>query len=231
MYKPASIIQKTEDVSHRIQQQINKIQLDAHWFRRIFHTSAASFLSYYLLPNQPWINLVKIIIPLCILGGISIIEYLRLQSILKNEEFFGLRAYEQKRPAGYLYFGFALVLLLLFFPQQIAIPCILCACFTDPIMGEARYRYGKKHAVRIGFLISFLFFILIWYTANLLIMIGIAVIGAGGAVLGESLKNRYIDDDFLIQIVPASLIYLIHLGFTYAGMDILPHQSIIPITL
>ena len=86
-----------------------------------------------------------------------VIEYRRLRGSLDHQRFFGLRSYEKKRPASYLYFGIAVLLLFLLFPQQIAIPCILCASFTDPIIGETRYHLGKKKAYAIGFIISLVF--------------------------------------------------------------------------
>ena len=33
-------------------ERMNAIEVDAHWFRRVFHTFAASFLLYYLLPDE-----------------------------------------------------------------------------------------------------------------------------------------------------------------------------------
>ena len=45
-------------------EQLTAIEVDAHWFRRVFHTFAASFLFYYLLPDEEWINVIKIIVPI-----------------------------------------------------------------------------------------------------------------------------------------------------------------------
>ncbi|MEM4258717.1 MAG: dolichol kinase [Candidatus Thermoplasmatota archaeon] len=225
------LLQKTEKLSEQIHQKINEIQFDAHWFRRIFHTSAASVLVYYVLPEALWIQLLKIIIPVWIVVGVTIIEYLRLRSIINNDEFFGLRPYEYRRPASYWYFSVALVILLLGFPQQIAIPCILCASFTDPIMGEIRIRFGVQHSIGIGFFLSFIFYSIIWYTAQ---PFGIGILttslGAGVTVLSESLKNPYLDDDFLMQILPAICIGILYLSCWSVGMNILPKQSLIPLS-
>jgi dolichol kinase len=210
-------------------EQINAIEVDAHWFRRVFHTFAASFLFYYLLPDEGWINVVKIIAPIIIVFCMVVIEYRRLHGSLDHQRFFGLRSYEKKRPASYLYFGIAVLLLFLLFPQQIAIPCILCASFTDPIIGETRYNLGKKKAYAIGFIISLFFFLITWYRADWRILILVSLVGAAGALIGEAKKLRFIDDDFMIQMLPALLLLLLWQGFLAFGVNILPPKIILPI--
>lgn len=210
-------------------EQINAIEVDAHWFRRVFHTFAASFLFYYLLPDEEWINVIKIIAPIIIVFCMVVIEYRRLRGSLDHQRFFGLRNYEKKRPASYLYFGIAVLLLFLLFPQQIAIPCILCASFTDPIIGETRYHLGKKKAYAIGFIISLLFFLITWYRADWWILILVSVVGAAGALIGETKKLRFVDDDFMIQMLPALLLLLLWQGFLAFGVNILPPTIILPI--
>ena len=210
-------------------ERMNAIEVNAHWFRRVFHTFAASFLFYYLLPDEEWINAIKIMVPIIIVCCMISIEYRRLRGSLDHQRFFGLRSYEKKRPASYLYFGIAVLLLFLLFPQQIAIPCILCASFTDPIIGETRYYLGKKKAYAIGFIVSLFFFMITWYQADWWVLIPVSVIGASGALIGEAKKLRFIDDDFMIQMLPALLILLLWQGFTVFGINILPLKIILPI--
>ncbi|HWR27140.1 MAG TPA: dolichol kinase [Candidatus Thermoplasmatota archaeon] len=210
-------------------EQLTAIEVDAHWFRRVFHTFAASFLFYYLLPDEEWINVIKIIVPVILVFCLIVIEYHRLRGALDHQRFFGLRNYEKKRPASYLYFGIAVLLLFLLFPQQIAIPCILCASFTDPVIGETRYHLGKKKAYIIGFIISLFFFLITWFRADWRILILVSVIGAAGALAGEAKKLRYIDDDFMIQMLPALLLLLFWQGSLAFGINILPPKIILPI--
>lgn len=210
-------------------ERMNAIEVDAHWFRRVFHTFAASFLLYYLLPDEGWIHAVKIVIPIIIVCCMIGIEYRRLRGTLDHQQFFGLRSYEKKRPASYLYFGIAVLLLFLLFPQQIAIPCILCASFTDPIIGETRYYLGKKKAYVIGFLLSLFFFLITWYRADWRILILVSMLGASGALVGEAKKLSFVDDDFLIQMLPALLISAFWQGFLFIGIDMLPPPMIYPL--
>jgi hypothetical protein len=221
--------QKMTEYQTELVERLNAIEVDAHWFRRVFHTFAASFLFYYLLPNEPWINLGKIIVPIGIVACMAGVEYRRIRGDLDHQRFFGLRYYEKKRPASYLYFGIAVLLLFLLFPQQIAIPCLLCASFTDPIIGESRFYLGKKQAYVIGFLISMFFFIITWYKADWWILLIVSLLGATGAVIGEGKKLNLVDDDFMIQMLPALLLLLIWQGFLLIGVSILPPQIIHPL--
>jgi len=210
-------------------ERMNAIEVDAHWFRRVFHTFAASFLFYYLLPDEEWVNLGKIIIPIIIIFCMIVVEYRRIRGDLDHQRFFGLRNYEKKRPASYLYFGVAVLLLFLLFPQQIAIPCILCASFTDPIIGESRYYLGKKRAYAIGFIVSVFFFLGTWYQADWWILMLVVLLGATGAVIGEAIKLKLVDDDFMIQMLPAFLLLLMWQGLLTTGIDILPPPMLYPL--
>ncbi len=221
--------QRMTEYQIEILERLNAIEVDAHWFRRVFHTFAASFLFYYLIPDEPWINVIKIVLPICIVGVIAGIEFRRIRGQLDHQRFFGLRQYEKKRPASYLFFGVALLLLLLLFPQQIAIPCILCACFTDPIIGELRFYLKKNQAYVIGFFFSMFFFTMTWYKAEWWILLPVSILGAAGAVIGEGKKLKWIDDDFMIQILPALLILLLWQGMLMLGVEILPPKLIPPI--
>jgi hypothetical protein len=123
----------------------------------------------------------------------------------------------------------AVLLLFLLFPQQIAIPCLLCASFTDPIIGESRYYFGKKRAYIIGFVFSVFFFFVIWYRADWWILLLVPLVGATGAVIGEVKKLKLVDDDFMIQMLPAVLLLLMWQGLLLIGIDILPPPMLYPL--
>lgn len=229
MNKLTTAKQKIINQQSEMKKKIGSIQFEAHWFRRVFHTFAASFLIFYLLPDDPWITTLKTFFAIAIVVFIIILEYLRIKGKIRTSNFFGLRVYEKKRPASYVYFGVALLILLLFFPQQIAIPCILCACFSDPLIGEMRQHHGKKEAYILGFLICMLFFLIMWHTAGISIMLLASITGATAAVIGEAKKFWLIDDDFMIQILPAIILFLLWQGLLFGGINILPAELIFPI--
>jgi len=219
--------EKLEDA----RKKINSIEYDPHWYRRVFHTFSASFILYYMIPDVYWINLLKIWIPVAIIIFIFILEYLRINGKVNSNHFFGLRLYEEKRISSYLFFGVAVFFLLLFFPQQISVPCILCASMADPIMGEVRHRFGQKYVYIIGFFLCMIFFFITWYKAQLWIALLVSIIGAIGAVVGETKKIKWLDDDFMIQMLPAILLLIIVFiagSFGFGLPEPIIHPSVLP---
>jgi dolichol kinase len=172
-----------------------------------------------MLPNEDWIHILKFWIPLIIVLIIIFIEILRIKGKISSDHFFGLRFYEQNRVGSYVFFAVAIFLLLRFFPQHIAIPCILCASVGDPIIGEIRHRYGMQYVYFLGFLICMLFFMISWYKEAPGLMIIVAVVGGIGAIIGETKKFWWLDDDFMIQIIPALLIGIIWLALPIFGLS------------
>ena len=226
---PKQLKERVEDYQDELLERLLSIEVDAHWFRRVFHTYASSFLAFYLLPNAPWIDVVKLMVPVAILVLVGIIECRRLGGVLDRQYFFGLRTYEHHRPASYFYFGAGLIILLLAFPQQIAVPCILCACFVDPAIGEFRYRLKKKTAYLLGFFLSAGFFLVTWFHAQPWVILCVCLIGAAGTVLGERVKIRWLDDDLLIQLVPALLLFVFWQGLSVFHVNILPPALLHPL--
>jgi len=220
MVKVAKRIENTK-------KKINSLDFDVHWYRRVFHAFGASFLFYYMLPDLDWINAMKFLVPPIVVALAIALEVLRLKGKISSDHFFGLRMYEQNRVGSYLFFAVGVLILLRFFPQQIAIPCILCACLADPIMGELRHRFGKKEIYIFGFLVCLLFFMVTWYKADVRLMVLVSIVGASGAVIGETKKFWWLDDDFMIQILPALLLLIIWFGAQYLGLS-LPDPVIYP---
>ena len=217
------VVNKLEETKRKI----NSIDFDAHQYRRVFHTFGTSFLVYYMLPDLEWIDLLKFWVPILIVIFAFVLECLRIKGKINSGHFFGLRMYEKNRVGSYLFFGVAVLILLLFFPQQIAVPCILCACLADPVMGEVRHRFGGKAVYLIGFLVCMFFFLVTWYKADDWMMLLVSIVGASGAVIGEAKKFWPLDDDFTIQIVPAILLLIIWISIRHFGFD-LPDIIIYP---
>jgi dolichol kinase len=208
--------------------KINSIDFDAHWYRRAFHAFGASFLLYYLLPDIDWINVLKLWVPPLIVLFVIILEVLRLSGKISSDYFFGLRMYEQKRIGSYVFFAVAILILLRFFPQQIAIPCILCATLGDPIIGEIRKRYSMNYVYIIGFFVCMYFFIITWFKADVFLIILVSVVGGFSALIGETKKFWWLDDDFMIQMLPALLLLIIWISIPHLGLSY-PDDIIYPI--
>lgn len=211
-------IKDTKKKIDNAKKKIEAIEYDAHWYRRVFHAFGAALLFYYLLPNEDFIHVLKFWVPPILVIIVILIEILRIKDIISSDHFFGLRFYERKRVGSYVFFAVAILILLRFFPQHIAIPCILCASLGDPLIGEIRHRYGRHYVYVMGFLICMLFFLVSWYKEDPSIMILVAVVGGIGAIIGETKKFWWLDDDFMIQMLPALLVGIIWIAMPYFGI-------------
>jgi hypothetical protein len=98
-------------------------------------------------------------------------------------------------------------------------------------MGEVRSKYGKKTVYVIGFFVCFSLFLVTWYKSAIWVLLLISFVGAIGAVIGEMKKFWWLDDDFMIQILPAILILIIWYGLNSIGFNILPDSMIQPFNM
>ena len=192
-----------------------------YWFRRSAHVFATTFISYYFLPDSGYIGILKRIIVLSLLIIFIVFDIARLKR--KRYRLTGLRDYEENRIGSYVYFGIGTSILLLLFPQQIAIPCIVSAALTDPVAGELR-RINLKLSYLIVFMLSFFIFYSTWLTSPYVLLI--SVISSLSLTLSELKKFRYLDDDLLMQIVPALTILIFYLVL---GKEIMPREIIFPL--
>ncbi|KAA0014069.1 MAG: hypothetical protein FE037_02980 [Thermoplasmata archaeon] len=191
-----------------------------HWYRRLAHVSGSAIISYYMLPDEGWIGLTK---KLVVIFSVLLIIAVDVRRIRRRDiKISCLRDYEERRVGGYVYFGMGSAILLLFFPQQISIPCIVSTSLADPLAGEMR-KWGLIPASVSSMLLSFFIFFSTWLSSP--IALQIAVLGALSTTASEFVKSRYIDDDLLMQIVPAILMYIVYF---YLGKGILPDRIIYP---
>jgi len=65
----------------------------------------------------------------------------------------------------------------------------------------------------------FIFFMIAWYKTDFRLMIIASIIGAFGAVIGETKKFWWLDDDFMIQMIPAILLLIIWISLPYLGFN------------
>lgn len=190
---------------------------DPHWFRRLNHTAAAAIIFYFLIPFDigplpRWgLLLVVLIIPLSI-------EVLRLA---KGTTFMGLREYEKGRLSSYMWFNIGAVGLLLAsdwwgLPQAVAAGCIVLAAMVDPLLGELK-RKDRTQAMLVGVVAATLILVIFeipWFYA---------LIAAAAAVWAEQFVIRQLDDDLLMQVVPAAVLAL--LGLAGSALSFMPELT------
>jgi len=71
----------------------------------------------------------------------------------------------------------------------------------------------------IGFFICMYFFIITWFKADVFLIILVSVVGGLGALIGEIKKFWWLDDDFMIQMLPALLLLIIWVSIPYLGLS------------
>ena len=212
--------------------------------RRALHLFFAFVILYYFfpptlfgLPMYIYLVILVFILPL-------IIETIRLRT---GKLFIGLHDHEANHIASYLWFTSGATILILFFPQQIAAPCIVVTALGDPVIGLTK-PYRRRFIVITTFLICLVVFLVFKYPILL------AIIAAGIAFIAESFefkirirlrsnlfwsrsKHRFssykglfyflfrTDDDFIMQILPAIILLVI---FTVFPM-LLPSEVLHPL--
>jgi hypothetical protein len=182
--------------------------------RRLVHISAPVFLVYYYLPDpifpgfvakQPGIFLF--------LALILVIEALRLYF---SPHIIGMRDYENYRISAAAWTAMSLTLTLAFFPLEIAFPVVLGMGWVDPVMGILRARKSRYYPAVPIVLYFMLMIIPLSYFFGLTPLVVLASLAATFlGIMSEVKKNWYLDDDFLMIVVPLVGLFLI---FKTAGL-------------
>lgn len=169
--------------------------------RRLVHISAPVFLVYYYLPDpvlpglfgkQPGLFLF--------LALILVIEALRLYF---SPHIIGMRDYENYRISAAAWTAMALTVSLAFFPMEITLPVIFGMGWIDPLMGIMRARKSKYYPA-VPVILYFLIMIVpltYFFGLNPTIVVA-SIVATFLGIMSEMKKNWYIDDDFLMIVVP-----------------------------
>lgn len=170
-----------------------------HWARRLVHMMAPLFLVYYLIPEEIY-GVDKRVGLLIVLAVILVFEAIRLW---RGWTFLGLRDYEAGRISAFAWASIGLTFTFLFFPLELAAPAVTGMAFTDPLIGELRRRksalYPLLPSVFYFVLVLTIFIALMGWSWQLLLA---SVVGTILAIGVERIRTKYVDDDFLMMVVP-----------------------------
>ena len=191
---------------------------DRIW-RRLLHALGAVVLIYYALPDDFFVIAPKLDILLLALAIVLGLEALRH---VVGLELPTIRPYEEGRIGSFALFALALVVAIVVFPMPIASAVILGTAVVDPLAGELRRdpRYRRIDAV----VPVSVYAVLAW--VGLAVFGGwpavgsvpLAIIAGGVGVAVERPKIAVLDDDLLMTLVPAVVLYLLGvLALGYAG--------------
>ncbi len=170
-----------------------------HVLRRLVHLCTPLFLAYYWLPAK--IGMVdKPILLLLLLALVLNFEYIRIH---RQWRIIGMREYEKQRMSAAAWAALALTFAFLFFPVEYAAPAVIGMGLIDPLIGELRARKSNLYPV----IPSVLHFAIIFTVLSL--MLGLdyravlaSVVATPLAIYFERTRWRFIDDDFLMIVLP-----------------------------
>lgn len=173
-------------------------------FRRCLHCLMALSPAYYLLPTElPALGLDRWVLLIGFIFSVSLVESVRL---LKGWTFFGLRPHERNQIASFVWAAAGVTAALWLFREDVATAAIIGWAIVDPLAGELR-RVRPRSAVTI--IVPVMVYVAVavpvlylWGMMSLLSVALVSVIGATTAVIAEREKIRYIDDDFLMIVLP-----------------------------
>jgi dolichol kinase len=189
-----------------------------HVLRRLVHISTPVFLVYYWLPNPLWTagpdRMFGVVVLLLIVLNI---EFWRLR---KKPEIIGTRPYEMNRMSAAAWAALAFTIAFLFFPLQFTAPALIGMGWVDPLIGELRARKSKLYP-RLPLVVYFaiVFVTLVILTpggrgptdiAQWLVAVAASLLATRLAITVENTKTKYLDDDFVMAIVPLIAIFAVY---------------------
>lgn len=173
--------------------------------RKAVHMCAPLFALLYLTPED--LGLFSRDVLAIILWTIfAMFEIIRIRMKLQIP---GLREYEYTRPSAAFWMCSAFLPMILFFPVDYALPLLIGFGFTDPMIGLLRKNRSKLYPI-VPLLFYFSIMLIsfsISFDLSVKIML-LACIVTIAAIWAESLRNKLIDDDFLMLFVPLVVLWL-----------------------
>ena len=175
--------------------------------RKAFHLASPVWLVWYWTPPDAWIGVPKVGVLLFFLCGTLLIEAGRL---ITRRRIPGLRDNESDRISAYAWGSLGLGLGLMFFPGELVIPTFWGMAWIDPLCAESRKKGGYPwvpFAAYLGLAVALMLFVvpLAPFQTAPLPLWRMALYAPVAAVLGLAAERpniRWIDDDFLMHIVP-----------------------------
>lgn len=163
--------------------------------------TAVFYLVYYILPKELYPGFLKWYGVLIIVFTALIIEMVRL---IKGKLIFGMRYYEKRRFSAFAWFALGMGIALLFFNMNFVVPVVIGMAIIDLLIEEVRERNKMLYpALPLILYCTIMFFSLFILTRMSFIWLFLfTLIGTISAVSAEQWDSEYIDDDFLMLVIP-----------------------------
>ena len=179
----------------------SRIRAEESAVRRLVHICLPLFLLYYAVPDDTWIGIDKKLVLLGALLLFLVFELLRLGYQIRV---FGTREYEMDNMAAYLWAGIGFTVAFLLFDFALVVPAVLGMAWIDPLNGFLRSRKSRLYPW-----LSFASYLVLAAIALCVVssfappsIVLIAAAGAASGIAAEQKRIRFVDDDFLMLVVP-----------------------------
>ncbi|MBI0584524.1 MAG: hypothetical protein ISF22_09905 [Methanomassiliicoccus sp.] len=174
-------------------------------FRRLIHLSAPVFLIYYFLPSPLWAGGPPREVGLLVAFAVAMI--FELARLVLGFRVPGMREYEAEQISASAWSAVALTFALLFFPLEMAAPVIFGMALVDPFISLVRrtkWYPWLPYALHLVIMLTVLS-LLVRLDPGTVIA---AVVTSVAAIAAEGIKTSYVDDDFLMIVVPLITLWL-----------------------
>jgi len=171
----------------------------AEIFRRVFHLISPLFLMYYIVPQDTWIGISKVLVLLIILLSFLIAETIRISFKIS---FPGLRDYERGQITAYTWGGIGLTIALVFFHQSLVIVSVCAMAWIDPLCALSRRRRLYPYLPLICYAILAITIFWVIGNSNPIKTLALAAVGSIAGILSEYPNLKYVDDDFMMIVFP-----------------------------
>jgi dolichol kinase len=186
--------------------------VDAESVRKAIHMTYPIALIYYWLPPDAYVGVMKEYIVIAVLIAFFAIEAIRLVTKFKMPL---IRDYEKSRIAAYALGSLGIGLGLLLFPLPVTAVAVCGMAWIDPMCHATKKSGGYPLIPLIAYLdLAVLIFLAANYEPLYCVFYG--VVGAVVAIVAERPRIKFIDDDFVMTIVP--LVVLGALNFGLGGL-------------
>lgn len=182
--------------------------------RRFLHCISIMSLTYYIVPENMWIGISRNAVLLSLLLIVYIVELLR--HYRGGIKYLPIRKNEESKIASYVWACTAIVIALLFFPVQFSVPSIIGWAFVDPLIGELRRQKLMRYYPVLPVIVYILLFsiglqfYIDFRTTKFWLYAIVAMCSSIGIESIQFLKERKIDDDFSMIIVPLVLLTVVN---------------------
>ena len=182
--------------------------------RRLAHSLLAIAPVYYLIPvDLPVSPLKRWHLLIIFFVAVALFESVRLW---KGVTFFGFRPHERNSIASYAWAVAGITLALWLMPWEVATPVLVGMGLVDPLAGELRRVKPARWLQILPPLAAYVAICMIAFVtltdAPIPELVAISCLGAVLAVVAERQRIPYVDDDFLMIIVPGIVMSLLWLA-------------------